>query len=388
MNNTSLSLVALSLSTAIALAGCNSTLQTMSQVAKPLAKEKAKEAAVEKAVETAVDSATKSVVAAQAEQTTPQAAPAVAMIKGDFDSVVVPGKAMKGRFGKKPYPDVVGDTRKWVGVKKVSIPRYIVNFDKKAGESASASTGWTGPNANTHVHAQLEGIEEATFARITEKAYADFEQKMRAAGYEVIPKDTLVNTAEYQTWSETDYPKVGKGSSKYLPQGMRSFSKFKQYFRHGNLMNETQAALVEPTMMVNFAAFGKKTSRQSGFQTTSASAEVTMGTTVHVSGSLQGTTLKKCDKRGQCFGDAIFFHTGQVSYSMQPFGKIADTTSKGAKAVQGALNALARFSGTSTRSDTKFTVTGDNSAYEAAALDALYQANTKFVNKLVATDKT
>ena len=313
---------------------------------------------------------------------------AIPTVRGDFDPVVIPGKALKGRFNKSPYPDVMGDTRKWTGVKKVSIPRYIVTFDKKAGESSSASAGWTGPTANTHVHAKLEGVEEGTFKRITNLAYQDFETKMRQAGYEVLGIDQIKNGQEYQGWSTSDFPKVKKGSSSYMADGMRSFSQFKQYFRHGNLMNETQAALVEPKLMVNFAAFGKQSTSRTGFNSSEATASVSMGPSVHVSGSLAGTTLNKCDKRGQCFGDAIQFHTGQVTYSERPFGNIKDTTNKGAKAVQGALNALSMLSGTSTRSDSEKTVYADSKAYEAAALDALFQANTRFVNKLLAADKT
>ena len=324
----------------------------------------------------------------QANKMIAESSPAPRVVEGDFDPVVIPGKALKGRVRKSPYPDIVGDTRKWVGVKSVSIPRYIVTFDKKAGESASASAGWTGPSANTHVHAKLEGVDEATFQRITNRAYRDFESKLSQAGYQVLGIDNIKNGSEYQTWSATDYPKVKKKSSSYMADGMRSFSVYKQYFRHGNLMNETQAALVEPKFMVNFAAFGTQSNSRVGFNSSEATASVSMGPSVHVSGSLAGSTLKKCDKRGQCFGDAVQFHTGQVTYSELAFGKIEDTTNKGAKAVQGALNALAMLSGTSTRSDSQKTVYADAKAYEAAALDALFQANTRFINKLLSADKT
>ncbi len=321
-------------------------------------------------------------------KTQKQASSSVNQVPTSFDPVVIPEKNMKGRIAKKPYPDITGDTRKWTGVTKVSIPRYIISFDKKAGESSSASTGWTGPSANTHVHAKLTGVDEATFQRITNKAYRDFEQKLAAAGYEVIGIDQLKNTAEYQTWKADAYPKVGKGASKYMADNMRSFSQFKQYFRHGNLMNETRAAIVEPNLMINFASFGKQSSRQSGFQSSSATASVSLGPSVNVNGTMTGITLKKCDKRGQCFGDAIRIQTGQVVYSETPFASIEDTTSGAVKTVQAVTNALSMLSGTSTRKDSEKTVTADASAYEKAALEAIYETHTRFINKLKAADKT
>lgn len=304
-----------------------------------------------------------------------------------FDRIVVPGKNMKGRLIKTPYPEVMGDTRKFVSVKTLSIPRYIVSFDKKAGESAQASAGFTGPQANAHVVAKLTGVDEATFQRITNKAYRDFEEKLRDAGYDVWGIDKLKTTIEYQTWND-DYPKVSKKASKYMADGMRNFSFYKTYFRHGNLMNETRAAIVEPSFAVNFAAFGTQSKSRVGFEKSEAEAAVTMGSVVHVNGVLTGTTLNKCDKRGQCFGDAIRTQTGQPTYSTQPFGTVTDTTSGVVEAVQTVTNVLSMLSGGSTRSDSEKTVTAHARAYEKAALEALFEANTRFVNKLKAGDKT
>lgn len=299
-----------------------------------------------------------------------------------YDLPVVPSKNMHGRFTKSPHPDMKGDSRKWINVKKVSIPRYFISFDKKAGQSASASAGWTGPTANTHVHAKLEGLDESIFQEITDKGYKDFLTKMKTKGYEVIGIDTLAKTKEYQTWETGSYPEIDSGSANFIASGMRDFSQFKQYFRHGNLMNETQAALVEPKVMVNFAAFGKKTTSRVGFQTSTASAEVSMGTSVHANASLYGTTLNTCDKRGQCFGDTINIQTGQPVFSLKPFGTIKDTTSDTVKVVQGVTNALARMSGTGTRSDAEKTVYANTQAYKAAALEVVFKANSKLIDKL------
>jgi len=305
-----------------------------------------------------------------------------------YDLPVVPGKNLKGRFTKSLYPDMMGDTTKWTGVTKISIPRYFVSFDKKAGQSASASAGWTGPTANVHVHAVLEGINEKVFQEVTDKGYQDFVKKMAAKGYEVISFDKLAKTAEYQTWDTGSYPDIDSGSANFMASGMRDFSMFKQYFRHGNLMNETQAALVEPKIMVNFAAFGKQTRSSVGFQESTASAEVSMGTTVHANATLYGSTINNCDKHGQCFGDTVNIHTGQPIFSLKPFGTIKDTTSDTVKVVQGVTNALAKMSGAGTRSDSEKTVYADAEAYKAAALEVVYEANTRLINKLLAKDKS
>ncbi|MCW8886836.1 MAG: hypothetical protein OQK12_16545 [Motiliproteus sp.] len=303
--------------------------------------------------------------------------------EGAFDTPVVPNKYMKGRFVKSPYPDMRGDSRKWQGVTKVSIPRYFVFFDKKAGQSASASAGWTGPTANTHVHAVLQGVDQETLQEITNKGYQDSKTKLAATGYQVWGVEELKNTNEYQTWDTGSYPDIDSASAKFVAKGMRDFSMFKQYFRHGNLMNETQAALVEPKIMVNFAAFGKQTSSHVGFQQSTASAEVSMGPSVHANASLFGSTLKTCDKHGQCFGDVINIQTGQPVYSVKPFGTIRDTTSSAVKVVQGVTNALAMVSGTSTRSDSEKTVYADSKAFKEAALEVIYETNTRLINKLL-----
>ena len=305
-----------------------------------------------------------------------------------FDPVVIPSPNTRGRIKKTPAPDVIGDTRKFTSVTKISVPMYTISFDKKAGESASASSFSGDVNAHAHVHAKLAGVDEDTFARITNQAYTDFEVKLTAAGYDLVDLKALNNTAAYATWQGDKFPKVKKKWSKYLPDGMRYPGKITYGLKWGKLMNETQAAIIQPDLAVNFAAFGTETGTHVNFNKSKASASVSMGPSVHVIGTANGTTLNKCDKRGQCFGDMIALRLGQATYSEKPFGSILDTTHTAVKVTQGALKVLGALSGSSTsRTDAEKTLTADAKAYEAAALDALFQANSRIVNKLKAADK-
>lgn len=307
-------------------------------------------------------------------------------IERDPNGVIRPQLVEVGTFRKSPRADVIGDTRDLEGAKKIVLPFFMVQFNKKAGESASASTGGplgSGPSAHVHVKAKLAGVDEATMKRVTNAAYTDLVAQFKAAGFDVVDFNAVKATATYQKLDDDDYPKIKDKYSVYMADGMRNPGKFTFGKTWGKLMNDTQAHLISVNYTMDFATFG--TDINSGMK--EASAAIDLGQVAHVWGGISGSTKKKC-KRGSCWGDMFNASLGQATYSGMQMGTFADTTSGAVKGTQAVMNVFAGLAGTSTRSDSEKTLTADPKKYEAAALEALKKANTRIVAKVKAADKS
>lgn len=303
----------------------------------------------------------------------------------DPNAVVRPQLVEQGRFKKTPVADVVGDTRELSGVKKVVLPFFTVQFNKKAGESAAASTGGplgSGPGVNVHLKAVLAGVDEATLQRVTNLAYQDLISQFKSAGIDVVDFETVQSTATYKKLGK-DYPSVKKKRSIYMADGMRNPGKFTYGMTWGKLMNDVQTPIISTSYIVDFATFG--TDEKSGMQL--ATASIDLGQVAHVWGGISGSTKDKC-KRGSCYGKLFNASLGQATYSNIPMGSFADTTSGAVKNTQAVMNVFAGLAGTSTRTDSEKTLTVDPKKYEAATLDALKKANSRLVAKVKAANKS
>jgi len=283
------------------------------------------------------------------------------------NGTVIPQKVEEGVFTKTPRPDVIGDSSALASAKKIIVPFYKIQFNKSAGESASASVGFTGPSTNVHVQAKLSGVDESVFKRITNASYQDLISKLKDQGFNIVNLDTYKNSKAYSSL-DNDFPDIDDDKSIYLASEMRDEGSVFYTQTWGELTKETGAAVISGFYVVDFAAFGTDSSDR--YDT--ASASVSLGQVAHVWGGLNGIANGKYVKSS----------LGQATYSKIPMGEFTDTTSDAVAVTQGVLNVLASLSGTSTRTDTEKTLAADSNKYEMAVMVALKEANTRLVNNL------
>ncbi|EDY87732.1 hypothetical protein GP5015_1221 [gamma proteobacterium HTCC5015] len=297
---------------------------------------------------------------------------------------VVPQQVETGTFRKKPQADVIGDTRKMKGITKVGVPGMTITFDKKAGQSAKATTGYgfkTGPEANVHVNAKLDGVDTATFQSIVDKGYADFVAQLKAAGYEVVGRDVLKKSKEFNGLNAEGFPEVEDDQAVVIASGYPDIHQKSFLNKVGKaklvldtMAGQTDVTMIYPDYLANFAAFGVQTN--SGFGATgnrTASANVSLGQVAHVWGKVITSESQSTE--------AVL---GQATYSEKPMGNFSETTNKAAKGIQTGLNVLSGLMGTSTRTDREHTLAANPAQFEAAMLDAIKKANKRLVAKLKA----
>lgn len=219
---------------------------------------------------------------------------------------------------------------------------------------------------------------------ITDAAYADLVKKLKDAGLTVLTGADVANT-EYFSKELTDaYPEHDKGDSAFVATGTKWAGVFKLPRAMAHLMDEAKAGVLMADFSLNFVAYGAFDKGD----LTDARAEVQYGQSAHAGGTIKGYRFKDANcKRGSCAparsgeGDAKL---GQVTYSMKPFGTFADTTSGGAKVGNAISGAASLLGGRSVTSRSQNTLTADPAKYKEAALEALFEANTRLVNSLKA----
>jgi hypothetical protein len=89
-------------------------------------------------------------------------------------------------------------TMKEVKGKRVFVPLFQVEFVNQSSASSSSYSISSGNQSSVRVTYKLEGVDTASFIAIVDKLYADFVASLQAAGYDVVSKEQLLATPQYQ----------------------------------------------------------------------------------------------------------------------------------------------------------------------------------------------
>lgn len=111
------------------------------------------------------------------------------------------------------YVDIEGADR-LMGVKRVVVPQFRVEFQMRAEASASDGRylgGGRHASGSSSAYVHLKGVDDELLQKLTDQAYAAFVQDMAARGIEVIGPDKLAAEAEYEP-----VLRVGKPSGETL----------------------------------------------------------------------------------------------------------------------------------------------------------------------------
>lgn len=82
--------------------------------------------------------------------------------------------------------------------KRVFVPLFQVEFIKTSGASSQSYSVSSGNQSSVRVSYQLTGVDTASFVAIVNKLYADFVTELKNAGYDVVSKEELLATPQYQ----------------------------------------------------------------------------------------------------------------------------------------------------------------------------------------------
>lgn len=82
--------------------------------------------------------------------------------------------------------------------KRVFVPMFQVEFVNQSSASSSSYSISSGNSSSVKVTYKLSGVDTANFIAIVDRLYADFVGELKAAGYDVISKEELLATPQYQ----------------------------------------------------------------------------------------------------------------------------------------------------------------------------------------------
>ncbi len=134
----------------------------------------------------------------------------------------------RGSFGRVIVPDEFGifHDSEFKGAKKVGIAVFNVAFPKHneftATTKGNSFLSRISTSAQSTFSSDMTGVDPGTQQRIADKAYADFVDSLKAAGYEVVDTAELTRLApEYGTWDALPNFSPGRYGDYVAPTGMK-----------------------------------------------------------------------------------------------------------------------------------------------------------------------
>lgn len=293
--------------------------------------------------------------------------------------------------------------------RKVVVPQFRVAFVAKTSVSARGGAGFSNLGQSTgfnrtitqaqskRIDMMLGNVDYALMQGVADRLYADFVDRLKAAGKEVVPLDTLKQSAGYAkikfapaekpyTKSPFDDPREYIfATPKDLPLAFMHLDT--ALGNAGPFDQDTTKAIHEiaagldalallPTVVIDFAQL--ESSGRSNYAT-SAEAEATPRIGLGVNTLLPAVTGK----------DAKIFFTGEIRFArMQTptfvdgdFGSVKQVDSFDNVALANSLTALSGAQGTQYRYEKRL-VSADPVAYARKALQAGASINSAFADSL------
>lgn len=286
-------------------------------------------------------------------------------------------------------------------VGKVVITSCNVMFAYKSNASAGTAGGLFSDVGNTRrvdekvtVEYTLEGTDDAGFQALTEALCAEAENRVRAAGFDVVPGAELAQNENYRgihsnaKASPFEYKAPGRDSrTRYMVfapegQGVYDFryigvgaglgAAFKQAkgespeMYEGRVVDEMKASAMRINLLVDFAQLASDGHRSFGGLASKNKAKVSSDVRLSVSGdvTIKPESTFKCWERfgkRECMGDANKqpgFATANAVVSQDAFYReVRNATTTGDKIGAGVSKGLAVLSAMGGVSSTSFDIT-------------------------------
>ncbi|PZO86150.1 MAG: hypothetical protein DI626_06815 [Micavibrio aeruginosavorus] len=299
-------------------------------------------------------------------------------------------EAATGFLGMKSDDIKIDTAKAFAGKKDVVIGSFKVGFVTYNKASQTAGGGLMGGMAGrASAKTNLEGVSDSTMQQITDAAYADFTSLLKANGYNVVDRSTIVSTSEYKKASVETSPQRDADSvlvpkadiTFFAPTGMplhgKGFAFSSPLVAFGTLGEKTGVPVLDVEYIVNFAnadGYG------GSFRSTAAvnvgqGISVVPGGRVTIYGGQAGT-----------FSNNIGSVTlGQPVFSTEEFATVSEMTTDGENALGYAANAFSAVLGGGTSISREYAVKADAGKYAAISKSVLNKANVKLVGTMKAS---
>lgn len=271
-----------------------------------------------------------------------------------------------------------------VGSFKVS----FVTFDKSSATATSSMFSSDSGFAKMTLRSRLVGVDDQTFQAITDTAYQDFLQTLRANGYQVIDRARIESAPSYAKLGVTPNPHKETSSFTAVTGGSREEATFSPTglplyhegefgaaprpvpFQVHEIAQESGVSIINVHYLVHFAYFSGDTSNFGGTKT----ASMNMAQTVRVEHGSQMVLTSG-------WGDASTVALTWGNYSDKVYGTASEATSDAQTAANAFSSVMGVFSGGS-MSAKEYNIDADPAKYAESANDVISQTNEQFVKKL------
>lgn len=282
---------------------------------------------------------------------------------------------------------VVEKEKNLKGISKVGVPQYNISFAMEDGKMAVAETtkSMFGAKASASAYARLSGLGTDTMQAIVDQAYADFMQRLKAAGFEV-DGEAFSKIENHQYVKLNDGPM--ENGSYYrafnnklqditlAPTGMEVVKKNQSAL--GLAADDAGLTFLSVEYLLHFGYFDTdtQTTEATAISGAAAEARVTLGQGLQVywhSGMdvVNGHENAFKKPNAKIMVDKNF-------YSTTPYGNTTkDSASGGKKGLMGAFTA--GFVG-----GERYVINVVEDEYASVALEVLKEVNQALVNELAA----
>lgn len=314
------------------------------------------------------------------------------------NGAVAPAKQTSGFMGMTENKDVEVKTPKaFAGKNQVIIGNFKVAFTTftKAKQVAkggllSGTTSWGKASA----HTTLTGVSDSDMQAITDAAYTDFVETLKANGYTLADRSQLESAKNYEKITKRSNPEKKEGSffsgatdkltivspnslPFYYYPGEAGESGGFGFSNPGTVYaiyaDESKIPVLSVYYTVDFANAGG----YGGYRNW-ASLEVGQGMSVR-----PGSGVQFIGGQAGTFSTAIGSATlGQAVFADDKFGEMTDTTSDATKAGMVAANVLSVALGQGTNQFREYDVKANAENYKKLANKLLSEANKKLVTAM------
>lgn len=224
------------------------------------------------------------------------------------------------------------------GRPKIAVPTYALAFVQGAQASASAAgAGSSITPRRTKIATRLVGLSDAIAVQLAQEAHQDLVRRLREGGFEVVDAAAVWAAPHAAELGRHDgpygamAPDKSRGWVSYAPaaaplirgyafeQGMAAMSMSRSLLTLGHVSKETDAVLLLPRLMIDYAAI-ESTGRRMYVGSAQVGVELKFSLSPH-----SRTDFIMGNARGGAMGGAI---TTRGHASEEPFGILAQASDR------------------------------------------------------------
>lgn len=306
----------------------------------------------------------------------------------------VPGKST-GFLGRKQNDIKVTTDKAFAGAQKIAIGSFKVGFIEEGKSSAKAGRGFGG---KATAKLELTGVPDSVKQQITDAAYADFINQLKALGYEVIDYETLIQDADYAKSKAIDLPFKTDNSPYALGQeitylapsgfdGLRLFQKDGMGLKGGIGFNSPTMAAVKyaeqtgsKVVSVNYIVDFANAAGSGGSFRSTASVSVGQGLSVK-----PGSGVELIGGQGGTFSkNNGSIELGQPVFTTETFAEVIEDTSTANKSIQYAANAVSLLGGMGSNISRSYEIRANPEQYKTLVNGLLNETSSRLISEMAA----